>query len=144
MPVSRPSNRSRGVDRCDHGGGASWLSMCEAPCPCSRAENATAGRKSVGSDQPRLPVMARLAWPGSSPERTHISEIAWVINAVTASGERFPVVMARLVRTTVMGQPPVPIFSHRSAGAAGWLTLGQRLRKDEGARTLPEAPVLPA
>src|SRR5689334_21941384 len=49
-----------------------------------------------------LPV-ASASWPGSSLGRTHISEIALAINALTAGGERSPAVMARLVRAICRG-----------------------------------------
>src|SRR5690349_20701596 len=60
------------------------------------------------------PVMARLVraicrgtcvwrWPGRALGRTHISEITWMINTLTAMAERSPVVMARLVRAICRG-----------------------------------------
>src|SRR5690348_12334553 len=54
------------------------------------------------SNDPARPRLLQ-SWPGLSLGRTHISEIALAINALTAGGERSPAVMARLVRAICRG-----------------------------------------
>src|SRR5689334_25435575 len=55
----------------------------------------------LGTDAPRPWLIP--SWPGLSLGRTHISEIALAINALTAGGERSPAVVARLVRAICRG-----------------------------------------
>src|SRR5689334_21608923 len=70
-----------------------------------------AGRRHDGCH----PVMARLVraiatrtcrdrWPGRALGRTHISEIIWMINTLTARAERSPAVMAGLSGPSVAAQ----------------------------------------